>query len=287
MKSIKILNFLFAFAFSLFVGAFIGSAVGSVGVGVAVAALSFVSSFIPSPTGAAFVGIGAVKSTNSQRATLNELERRKSAGRYPASTIITDSYLRLEQSIQGSYSQINFNVLINQGSANVTERRLSITDLFCATSMSIFIFKAGTSTTASQTEIAQANLKTFPNNVTFSGANEAANLEVLYNSYLSIRIDSTVYVDSLDLRRFYRVGTAQEGVNISAAASNNAYVADSYENMNYGFSPLDPGVILNGRGKNEISISVPAPVNMGGTSSQNFVVCYLRGFLMQNAAKNS
>lgn len=198
--------------------------------------------------------------------------------------ISTPSYLRLEQSIQGSFTSVNFNVLQNQGTANVTEKRLAITDTFTITSLSVMIFKAGAGTTATQVEISQSLLQLWANPQVFTGVGEAAALRALYNGNMQIKVDGTVYIDSLDLMRFWRPGTSQQGMGSDAA--NNAKVqVNEWPAVSFGFNKLVPTITLSGAGKNEISLNIPTSTSFAGTSSQNFVVCYLRGLLNQNASR--
>lgn len=223
-----------------------------------------------------------VPAKNQKAALYNSLKNE-----YPAAAgcIITDSYLRLEANVQGSFTNIQFNMLVNQGGQNVTEKRLAITDKFCALDVAAFIMKAGTSTSATQAEISQAALRTYPNNQVFTGAGEAAAFQALYNSYLQMKVDSVVYVDSLDLMRFYRVPTSQKGVAVSTVATTGVIQNDGFDNLNYAFSPMLPTVTFGGKSKNEVSIQLPTSTTLSGTSSTNLVVCYFRGFLIQNGAR--
>ncbi len=224
----------------------------------------------------------AVAAKNNHRAVFNAMKQK-----YP-SAIITDSYLRMEASIQGTFNQIQFSVLQNQPPINNTERRLAITDRFCVTQMGLFLMKAGTSTTATQAQIAGAGLRTWPNPQVFTGAAEAVALQNIYNGFMQVKIDSTTYFDSLDLMRFYRVPVSQQGVAyIAAGPALNQIQRDGWDILNYGYCPIDPTFEMSGRGKNDLSLQLPVSVDLSGTSTQNFAVLITRGFLMQNAAKNS
>lgn len=225
-----------------------------------------------------------VKAMNPARALYNDLRAKYS----DPSVIITDSYLRFEIGLTGSPSVIAFNALTNQGQATATEKRLNITDLFCCAQISMAIMKTGTATTTpTANELAVGILRTFPNPNVFTGAQEAANLHNLYNGSLSIRVDSTVWIDSFDCNRFYRVPTSQKGTAVSAVALTGVLQDDGYDSLNYGYSPLTPTIMFNGRGKNEVNINMPGTLSLAGTSSYNTVVFLARGFLLQNAAKGN
>lgn len=208
--------------------------------------------------------------TDRARANFNAIKKRKGV-------VTTQSYLRLE-SVLGTTGQINFDVLLNQGQANANEKRLAITDAFSITSMAVMIYKQ-----AAAGAISAGQLDTYPNPLIYSNAGEAAALQAIYNGFLTIRVNSTIYIDSLDVYRFYRVGVAQAGV-LSAVGS--AYNASSYEKGDYPFYGLTPGIRLSGSTKNDISLSLPESVNMAGAGGTvNRVVLYCRGFLEQNGAQ--
>lgn len=213
--------------------------------------------------------VGKITATDRTRAIYNSLKKRPGV-------VTTQSYLRLEQ-VLGTNGTINFQVLLNDGSANANERRLNISDAFTVTALSVLIYKITTGAA-----ISRATLDTFPNPLTYSGAGEAAALQAIYNGYLTVRVNSTVYIDSLDCYRFYRAGTAQRGVETTTTPST--YVASEYATGDYPFYSLTPGIRLSGATKNDLTLTLPESVNMAGTGSTNRVVLYLRGFLEQNGA---
>lgn len=197
--------------------------------------------------------------------------------------IATQGYLRLAANLQaGSLNSITFQVLSNQGTVRATERRLDITDMFTITHWGLFLAKAGTSTTATDAEIAVSQLYTNPNSLVFTGSAEAANLTSIYNAYMSVTVDRVKIIDSYDTLRFYRVGRAQKAV-LSAVGS--PYIADEWQGPNYGMAELSPEITLNGIGDNQITIQLPAPLNLGGTASTNILFLQARGVRWQNASK--
>ena len=140
--------------------------------------------------------MGKIQATDRARAVFNSIKKRPGV-------VVTQSFLRLEQTL-GTTGSVNFEVLVNQGAQSPTEKRLAITDSFSITSLAVCITKQ-----ASGGKVSAATLETFPNPLTFNGAGEAAALMSLYNGYLTARVNSTIYIDSLDIYRFYRVGVAQ------------------------------------------------------------------------------
>lgn len=223
-----------------------------------------------------------MKVMNQSRALLDTL--RGKYQKYP-NVIITDSYLLLMKSLQATITTISFDVLSNVGNATVLENRLSITDRFAVKDMAVCIMKAGASTTATSAEIAVGRPNTYPNTSVYTGAAEAVNLEAIYNSQLRVVIDSKVFYQSLDTRRFFRVPTSQQGVAVStqgAGAAPGLIQRDGWDSLNYAFSPVAPNFEFSGSGKNEVTLTLPNPTLTSGTSSQNFVLAYFRGFLIQN-----
>lgn len=225
------------------------------------------------------------KIMNASRALYDRLEKKYTKDKYPG-RIITDSYLMIMKSIQSAgVTVVNFDVLSNASSGsvvNVIERRLNISDRFVVRDMAICLMKAGTSVAATQAEINVGVPRTYPNSNVFTGASEASNLQAVYNGFCSVTIDSIVYYQSLDLRRFYRVPTSQKGIAVSAVALTGVLGDDGWDMLNYAFSPVQPQFELNGVGNNQLSVTVNNSTNLQGTNSQNFLCWYFRGFLVQN-----
>lgn len=234
--------------------------------------------------------------------------------------VATQGYLRLGANLQfASLNTINFNVLSNQGNTIATERRLNITDMFTVTHWAMYLVKAGGlagegGTAATAQDIATSRNFTYPNPYVFATAangnptflqNQAAgqlipytresqNLYSIYNGFISVTIDREVVIDAYDTLRFLRVPLEQQQQATAAAAIAPAgavigmgagHLFDGWESGGYGFSDVDPQFTLNGVGDNNLSITLPAPVDLRGTSSQNFVFLTLRGIRWQNASK--
>lgn len=219
-----------------------------------------------------------INALNSERAIYNKIyaQARK---KYPQAKPMK-SYLRLEKSIQGTFTQVSFDVLVNQGTPGVTERRLQITDKFVITHMAIMIYKAGATTSATDPEKAAAKLRSWNNPIVFSGAGEAAALQGIYNGYTEIKVDQTVYAPYIDNQLFYRVPTSQQGVGPTVIIQ-----ADEYSDVNYPFAEIVPTITLSGASNNQITVNLPVSSTLSGTSSQNFLVCYMRGLLVPNTSK--
>src|SRR5690606_28295154 len=61
---------------------------------------------------------------------------------------MTQSYLRLEQSIQAGKTQYNFPVQVNQGTVFNTEKRLNLQDTFVISEVGIYVAKTTGATDA-------------------------------------------------------------------------------------------------------------------------------------------
>ncbi len=208
-----------------------------------------------------------------------------SQGYNTENAVASQGYLRLLSSIQATTNTVTFTVPANQGTIRATERRLAITDMFTVTHWGLYIVKAGASTTATDTEIAASLQYTNPNPLVFLGASEAANLRNIYNGYLSVSIDRKVILDSYDCWRFWRVGVAQQGLQQTVTATVGVYGFDEWQGPNYGMAEVDPEITINGIGQTDITLTLPSSVNLGGTSSQNFLALACRGIRWQNVSK--
>jgi hypothetical protein len=209
---------------------------------------------------------------------------------YPGA-IITQSYLRSEIQLgTTATSQFAFNILANQGTPGSTERRLQITDRFAVTAVGMMLYNAtGTAGVVAPADRSQAKLYTWNSPAKFTTAN-ALTLETVYNGYFRMIIDGTTYIDSLDARRFYRVPVSQQGTAVSAftpdtATKFGAIQADGWDGTHYNFAQMTPAVVLNGAGRNEVTLNTPEATAVSpSATSINFLVLYMRGWLIQNAS---
>lgn len=212
-------------------------------------------------------------------------------GQYPGS-IITQSYLRSEVQLgTTATSQFAFNILANQGTPASTERRLQITDRFAVTAVSVMLLQYDASSTSPTPAALRSQAKLFSWNAPskFTTAT-AAQLETIYNGYLRMIIDGTTYIDSLDTRRFYRVPTSQQGTIVSTGTATTSTFptvqADGYDGTHYPFAQLTPAIVLNGAGRNEITLNTPEATALSASAATtNVLVLYCRGWLIQNASQ--
>lgn len=224
--------------------------------------------------------IVAAKAFSRKQAIFNE-----KASQYAGTgSITTPGYLRLESFMPNSQvSTFTFNTLDTSGTKTVTERRLKLADTFTITDISFYI-GAGTATAYAPTaaQYASQQLLTYPNpGVAAVGASATA-LEAIYNGFLSLRVDTTTFIDSIPMRQFYRVGTAQQ---VTAAANQNGIGRDEFPLAMYGKNELLPSIELNGQSNIEFTITLPNATNCAApVGSFTNCVLILQGFLNQGAA---
>jgi len=225
--------------------------------------------------------IVAAKAFSRNQAVFNEKARQYAS----QGVITTPGFLRLESTAPVSgVSSINFNTLDTSGVKTATERRLKLSDTFTITDFSFYIGKvAATAQVSSPENYSKQTLHTYPSPIVFSTASDE--LEVLYNSFLTLRIDTTTFLDSIPLRQFYRVGTAQQGTG-GGGAGFVLTQADEWPLSMYGRTQLLPTIELNGQSNIEFSIQLPNATNLGAAAdtSNNNLVIILQGFLNQGAA---
>lgn len=205
--------------------------------------------------------------------------------------ITTPGYLRLEQLLAttGSattLSQINFNTLDTSGVKLATERRLKLADTFTITDISVYIGTGSAATVGAPTAAEQAveRLNTFPNSgVAAIGATNSTQLEAFYNGFLSLKVDTTTFLDSIPMRQFYRVGDVQTGIITATGGSTSNQ--SSWPLSMFGRSELLPTIELNGQSNIEIGITLPSTVSYTQVASTFCTaVIIFNGFLNQGAA---
>lgn len=228
----------------------------------------------------------AAKAFSRKQAVFNE-----KASQYAGNGVITTpGYLRLETLLTTvgtatSISSISFNTLDTSGVKLPTERRLKLNDTFTITDIAFYIGGGTATPVGNPTAVEQAReeLFTFPNaQVTSIGANSGA-IEALYNGFLSLRIDTTTFLDSIPLRQFYRVGDVQQGT-ITATGGNTGNKS-SWPLSMFGRSELLPTIELNGQSNIDFSITLPATIPYQQVvATFSTAVIILSGFLNQGAA---
>jgi len=199
------------------------------------------------------------------RAILNE-----TVAQNPGKTV-TQGYIRVEQLISNGKTNYTFPVTKDSNSDSATERKLDRNDKFKMTHVGMFLVKKDSTLPSLEVDQTYPNIQVFPDeSTTFYGAH----LEVFYKGNFQIRIGQTLYVEALDTARFRVVGNTQQS-SASTKSSVNPYD---------GYTELTPQITLDGDGKSQIQLSVPANSNLKvantTTNMSNYVVFAARGFLI-------
>jgi hypothetical protein len=223
------------------------------------------------------------KAFSRKQAVFNE----KAALYASQGVITTPGYLRLETlaPYNTATSSISFNTLDTSGTKTCTERRLKLNDTFTITDISFYLGAGANTTNGAPTaaEYSVQSLNTFPNPNVPSFVANFDELESLYNGFLSLRVDTTTFLDSIPMKQFYRVATSQFGVGSATAAI--AVQANEWPLSMYGRTELLPTIELNGQSNIEWSITLPNATNLSPTTGKyTNMVLILQGFLNQGAS---
>lgn len=222
--------------------------------------------------------------TSALRADFNAvLKKEISLGNKDA--LPTIGYLRSDVLLATPSNSVEFQ--LKQGAANPgtaqlgVENRLKDNDAFYVRDVGVFFRSADVANgNLFPTAPIQSDLRAFANGTVLTAAPEV--VEQAFQGNLSARVDSTVYIDALDLYRFKYVGDAQSG---SGAA---IWTADSWKGDDM-FAACTPMIRMNGLGNNEWTVEFPETLPWDTVEPTQAIVLYLRGFYVQNAgsARNS
>jgi len=142
----------------------------------------------------------------------------KNNGIEPNTAILTQSYLRLEQPVTTTATNIVFPILVNQtfGSSNttfITERRLQLQDSFVVSDLALFLFFP------SAVGATTSHLYSYPS--FFITAASYAQYQQIYHGYLTLSVNNQVIVPFWDVQRSYKVNQTQNLAAIAAASPDD------------------------------------------------------------------
>jgi hypothetical protein len=132
-------------------------------------------------------------------------------------------------------------------------------------------------------DLVEQRLYTYPNPTAF--ANSFGALEAIYNGLHRLTIDSTVFIEGISCRDYYRVGTAQQGYGVGGAG-NVRYQTDSWDWQLWGQREILPTIEINGGAdvKPIVQIGTSVDLSSGSATAQNNLVLYYVGYLNTGAA---
>jgi hypothetical protein len=200
----------------------------------------------------------------------------KKAGLNPEDVYLTPSTLRLELQLLTTKAQYIFGVTtVNNGPAGTlfnTEVRLNQQDSFITSEIQLALGEPSSTTDATWPD------HFYPSPAVFSGAGEAAALEVVYKSQLKITVNNKVVMPTLHTGRFRNVPFAQQ---VAAAANQNGIARDQADHSVDGMMVEVPSVVLIGSSNNLVEIDFPnAPAAVGANTR---LVLMFHGLLAQNS----
>lgn len=190
--------------------------------------------------------------------------------------LVAPSFLRLEQSA-GTGSSYSFKLLKEDGTPNITERRLDKNDAFVVTDLGFYIGYQATS-------IEDMVLYTNPTDQILTTNPE--NLYSVYNGHLSVTINQTVYLEAHSMLQHLNVGVAQDGMHMINGQATTAYTASSFNGKISGRTELPIELTLSGRQKNEIKLDLPTATTINGNAT-TYLVLMLFGFLVTGGADDA
>ena len=178
---------------------------------------------------------------------------------------ITQSYIRSEVALSTASANYHVPVLVNDtqnGAVRINERRLNLQDIFVASEWAVYFGIGAANDT-------KAKLYSYPNATDFTGTSDD-DLWSLYNGYLNLAINNDLIVPYFDVFRSYFVPQTQE----------TATLVDQLDASCNGFSPIEPGIVMNG------AANINFQLTCGGapaTITTNSFICVIqRGILLQN-----
>jgi hypothetical protein len=185
--------------------------------------------------------------------------------------ILTQGYLRLEQSMIVGQTNILFPILVNQSTGGQfnTEQRLNLQDAFVSNHIGIYLFiplAAGATTTP---------LLSYPNTTQFGTAGSAAAAETIYHSYATLSVNKQVIVPFWDIFRSRLINQTQQAVAIAAGT-----VQDQLSGRDDVLDNTEPNWVIIGSRSNILQIVMPNA--FGAVTPLARIVFYFRGYLAQN-----
>jgi hypothetical protein len=229
---------------------------------------------------------------------------------YDKGVIITDSWLSnaVQLSNTGGVQNLSFNFQqTNQKAGNLSnspiDNLLNMVDTFEVTGFRLALFKLPSTAAGSNIvsgNYGVANKQYYPNPYVFygiTGSVEWKNLMNIYNGALYVKIDSTVFFQSMQVANLLKVGNWQQGTAVSTVAyapgdqvgGEVLFTSGDTERIEMLCAPM---FMLNGSGKNDIEIQMfessflgSCDAAQGSQNFINFIELQLLGFLCQGGAK--
>lgn len=181
--------------------------------------------------------------------------------------VLSQSYLRFEQPLTATTQVVKFPILVNQTSSGAsirnTEVRLNLQDAFVVSDIQFYLVAAGSATAVNLL------LETYPNSVTFPTG--AANLETVYNAYLSIGVNNRTIVPRMNMMKFRQVPQTQ----LTTAVDTPIDQFDGTQSV-----IVEPNIVFNGQKQTDFVVTLPGAI--GTVDANTYLVAICNGLLAQN-----
>jgi hypothetical protein len=189
------------------------------------------------------------------------------AGVNPQSAVLSQSYLRFENTLSTTKTSYDFGVLNNQsisGSTQFpTEQRLNLQDAFYISEIMVYVGKASSTTDSAY------KLSTYPSPTVFTTG--ATSLYTLYNGILSLTVNNRQIVPASDLTKFLQAPQTQ------ATGATNSPI-DQFDGA--WANVVEPNLVLIGSKNSLFNITIPSAFATLDNNTRVVILC--RGVLAQN-----
>jgi hypothetical protein len=191
------------------------------------------------------------------------------AGVNPQAAVLSQSYLRFENTLSTTKTSYDFGVLNNQSIAGSqqfpTEQRLNLQDAFYISEIMVYIGKAASTTDSAY------KLNTYPSSTVFTTSGAAAALYTLYNGVLSLTVNNRQIVPNSDIVKFLQTPQTQ------ATAATNSPI-DQFDGA--WSNVVEPNLVLIGSKNSLFNITIPSAFAALDANTRVVILC--RGILAQN-----
>ena len=191
--------------------------------------------------------------------------------------MLSQGTLRAETPL--STTQTNFHIpivqndpILGQQTTN-TEHRLSLQDLFVATSISIQIASPASATDGAY------QIFTYPTIQKFTAAQQAALLGFYSNAFFTLSMNNQVVVPYWGIYKHLYVH-AQQFQTSPGYAANTQPVHDETSGATDGFYPIQPGWVFSGA--SNVNANIVLPSALADVPANSRIITIFEGILLQN-----
>jgi len=188
--------------------------------------------------------------------------------------VLTQSYVRSEVAMSATAATYQLPIVTNSSLPTFnTARPVQLQDVHVVSELGIFVAAPSSSTdTAYQ-------LYTYPNRTVFGSATA---LNTLYNGQFTLTVNNQAVVPAIDIYRSYFVPQQQQNTNFNVASPTSpaAFAIDQNDGNSYGFTAIEPNILLNGAANIQAQLVLPSAISAVTANSR--IVVIFRTILCQN-----